>query len=56
MPKNNDPFKPWNGFHKDDPFAPWNGWNKDNPFACWNNPFGNGDCEDEVDEYMEGRS
>ena len=41
MPINNNPFEPWNGFHKDNPFAAHNGFDKDNPFKPWNNPFGN---------------
>ena len=41
MPRNNDPFKPWNDpMLKNDPFAPWNGFDKDNPFKEWNKPFG----------------
>ena len=43
MPRNNDPFQPWNGFEKDNPFAPHNGFDSDNPFKPWNSPFGTSD-------------
>jgi len=40
MPRNNDPFKPWNDVMKDTPFAPHNGPEADNPFKPWNDPAG----------------
>jgi hypothetical protein len=42
MPRNNDPFAPWNDpLRKHDPFAPHNDpLDKDNPFKPWNDPFG----------------
>jgi hypothetical protein len=53
MPRNNDPFAPWNDpIRRDDPFAPWNDpMKRDDPFASWNNPFGEGHYRDEADRY-----
>ena len=42
MPKNTDPFMPWNDrFFKDDRFAPHNDpMRRDDPYEPWNDPWG----------------
>jgi hypothetical protein len=42
MPRNDDPFAPWNSpMHRDNPFAAHNNpMHEDNPFKPWNEPFG----------------
>lgn len=42
MPRNKDPFAPWNDLmHRADPFAPHNDpMRRSDPFEPWNNPLG----------------
>lgn len=53
MPKNTDPFAPWNDPMNDSPFAPHNDpMYRNDPFKPWNNPFGStSDLTDREKDY-----
>lgn len=54
MPRNTDPFAPWNDpMYRDDPFAPHNDpMHRDDPFKPWNDPMGR---KDDLNDYERGR-